>query len=271
MHGAAGVTLNQFGRTKDAQMSAFVAAWNGSETVPEVADKLKLSAAVVKSRADHHRARGVQLKRLLAPAVAESRRGVGRFAEAWNAAGSLAEAAAALGTTPGRASRRASVLRKGASASRCSRRARRPTSRIGLHPGVNALTVTHIDHVSVIITDTARSRAFYGGVLRLREIPKPKTFDFVALWYDLGGGHTLHLLLKPEADNLSPRHFCLRVTNARAAREHFNRLGIPIQETGPIPGADRFFVSDPDGNRVEVLQWLTPYDPSVSGAAALDP
>jgi catechol 2,3-dioxygenase-like lactoylglutathione lyase family enzyme len=132
------------------------------------------------------------------------------------------------------------------------------------------VTVTHIDHVSVIITDTARARAFYGGVLGLQEIAKPKTFDFVALWYDLGGGHTLHLLLKHEPDTLSPRHFCLRVTDARAARAHFARHGVAIRETGPIPGADRFFVSDPDGNRVEVLEWLSPYDPVVSGASELD-
>lgn len=133
------------------------------------------------------------------------------------------------------------------------------------------LTVTHIDHVSVVITDVARSRRFYNDVLGLREIPKPKTFDFVALWYDLGGGHTLHLLLKDEPDTLSPRHFCLRVTDARAARRHFADAGIPVRETTLIHGADRFFVSDPDGNRVEILQWLTPYDPAAAGAAALDP
>ena len=104
------------------------------------------------------------------------------------------------------------------------------------------LTVTHIDHVSVVITDVARSRRFYNDVLGLREIPKPKTFDFVALWYDLGGGHTLHLLLKDEPDTLSPRHFCLRVTDARAARRHFADAGIPVRETTLIHGADRFFV-----------------------------
>jgi glyoxylase I family protein len=132
------------------------------------------------------------------------------------------------------------------------------------------LAVTHIDHVSVIITDVARSRRFYNEVLGLREIPKPKTFDFVALWYDLGGEHTLHLLLKDKPDTLSPRHFCLRVTDAQAARRHFAEHGIPVQETTLIHGADRFFVADPDGNRVEVLQWLTPYDPATAGAVELD-
>lgn len=132
------------------------------------------------------------------------------------------------------------------------------------------LSVTHIDHVSVLITDPARSRRFYNDVLGLKEIPKPKTFDFVALWYDLGGGHTLHLLQKPQPDTPSPRHFCLRVTDVAAARQHFARHGVPTQETTLIPGADRFFVADPDGNRIEILQWLTPYDPATAGAAELD-
>jgi hypothetical protein len=29
-------------------------------------------------------------------------------------------------------------------------------------------------------------------------------------------------------------------------------------------------VRDPDGNRIEILQWLEPYDPARSGAAELD-
>ncbi|HEY6875109.1 MAG TPA: hypothetical protein VI384_01995, partial [Candidatus Dormibacteraeota bacterium] len=71
---------------------------------------------------------------------------------------------------------------------------------------------------SVIITNVAASRRFYGEQLGLREIPAPKTFDFVALWYDLGGTY-LHLLLKPERDTISPRHFCLQVSDIATARD----------------------------------------------------
>ncbi|MBN9524022.1 VOC family protein [bacterium] len=135
---------------------------------------------------------------------------------------------------------------------------------------MSGLQVTSIDHVSVLITDVPRSRAFYAGVLGLREIPKPRSFDFVALWFDLGGGQTLHLLRKPRPDTRSPRHFALSVPDARAAREHFARHGVPTEETTVIQGCDRFFVYDPDGNRVEIIHWLTPYDSATGGAAALD-
>ncbi len=135
---------------------------------------------------------------------------------------------------------------------------------------MNALGATAIDHVSVLITDLTKARRFYRDVLGLPEIPKPKTFDFVALWFDLSGGQTLHLLQKPQADTRSPRHFALRVSDIHAAREHFRTHGIAIQETGPIPDCDRFFVGDPDGNRIEMIQWLEPYDPKRSGAKELD-
>jgi catechol 2,3-dioxygenase-like lactoylglutathione lyase family enzyme len=132
-----------------------------------------------------------------------------------------------------------------------------------------AFSVTQIDHVSVLVTDLGRSRHFYGGILGLREIAKPRTFDFKALWFDLGN-QQLHLLQKPAPDTRSPRHFALRATDVPAARGHFRSHGIDIQETTPIPKCDRFFVADPDGNRIEIIQWLEPYDPAVSGTDQLD-
>jgi glyoxylase I family protein len=133
---------------------------------------------------------------------------------------------------------------------------------------MSGLQVTQIDHASVVITDVERSRRFYRDVLGLKEIRKPRTFDFVVLWFDLGNMH-IHLLLQPKADGISPRHFALRVADVAAARTHFAERGVPIQETTPIPGADRFFIHDPDGNRIEIIQWFEPFGPAAQ-AASLD-
>ena len=73
-----------------------------------------------------------------------------------------------------------------------------------------SIEIVKLDHVSVLITNVERSRAFYRDVLGLREIHSPRTFDFVALWFDLGDQH-IHLLLKDKPDAISPRHFALRV------------------------------------------------------------
>jgi catechol 2,3-dioxygenase-like lactoylglutathione lyase family enzyme len=129
---------------------------------------------------------------------------------------------------------------------------------------MRAFRFTHIDHCSVLVTDLAKARRFYGEVLGLREIAPPAEFDFVAVWYDLGGTY-LHLLLKDRPDARSPRHFCLHVSDVAAAREYLAGQGVEIEETVKITAAERFFVYDPDGNRIELLQWLRPYRPETDG------
>jgi glyoxylase I family protein len=134
---------------------------------------------------------------------------------------------------------------------------------------MTSFDVIQIDHVSVVIADVERSRHFYRDILGLKEIAKPRTFDFVVLWFDLGSQH-LHLLLRDRPDERSPRHFALRVRDVESARNYFRERGISPDATTLIPGADRFFIHDPDGNRIEIIQWLEPYDPARSGAADLD-
>jgi glyoxylase I family protein len=128
--------------------------------------------------------------------------------------------------------------------------------------------VTGIHHVSLVVTDLELSRRFYTQVLGLREIPRPATFDFVVVWYDLGAQH-IHLVPRETADAPSPRHFALQVEDAAAAREHFAKLGVPTRETTPIPGCDRFFVGDPDGNSIEIMQWFRPYRPETDGIGSV--
>ncbi len=131
------------------------------------------------------------------------------------------------------------------------------------------IQATDLDHVSVLITDVERSRRFYRDLLGLKEIAKPRTFTFIALWFELGN-QQLHLLLKEKPDVRSPRHFALRVHDVKAARSYLRERDVKVDETTLIPGCDRFFVHDPDGNRIEIIQWLEPYDPTVSGASELD-
>jgi len=126
------------------------------------------------------------------------------------------------------------------------------------------LPVAQLDHVTVLITNVETARHFYGTQLGLREIAPPKTFDFIAIWSDLGGVY-LHLLLKDKPDTISSRHFCIRVSDIVAAREVVRAQGIGIDETVKIPSAERFFVRDPDGNRIEILQWERPYNPDTDG------
>jgi glyoxylase I family protein len=116
------------------------------------------------------------------------------------------------------------------------------------------MKLTGIHHSSIVVTDMARARRFYAEVLGLPEVERPANFVTPVIWFEVGD-EQIHLIPNDHADDESPRHFALHVEDAHAAREHLRSLGIAIEETIPIAGADRFFIQDPDGNKVELIQW----------------
>jgi catechol 2,3-dioxygenase-like lactoylglutathione lyase family enzyme len=116
------------------------------------------------------------------------------------------------------------------------------------------MKLTGIHHSSIVVTDMPRARRFYGSVLGLHEIERPANFTNPVVWFQIGDEH-IHLIPSEHPDPTSPRHFALHVDDARAAREHLRSQGIAITETEPIAGADRFFIQDPDGNSLELIQW----------------
>jgi catechol 2,3-dioxygenase-like lactoylglutathione lyase family enzyme len=118
---------------------------------------------------------------------------------------------------------------------------------------MDSLTVERLDHVSIIVTDVDRARAFYAGVLGLTELPRPESFNFPGAWFHVGP-EVIHLLGQPTPDPRGRRHFCLYVTDVHAAARHVSARGLPVlwDKKYKIPGIDRFFTEDPDGNRVEI-------------------
>jgi catechol 2,3-dioxygenase-like lactoylglutathione lyase family enzyme len=117
------------------------------------------------------------------------------------------------------------------------------------------MKLTGIHHSSLVVTDMERARRFYGETLGLRPIPRPSNFTRPVAWFEVGEEH-IHLIPSEEPDSASPRHVALHVADARAAREHLGRQGVAVEETEPIAGADRFFIRDPDGNLIELIQWF---------------
>jgi len=113
------------------------------------------------------------------------------------------------------------------------------------------IEVEALDHVTVQITDVERARKFYHEVLGLEEVPRPKSFDFPGAWFRTSNG-LIHLVGQAEPDPASRRHFCLWVKDVKAAYKILQEAGFQTQwNTKKIPGIDRFFSYDPDGNRIE--------------------
>lgn len=121
------------------------------------------------------------------------------------------------------------------------------------------MKLTGLHHVSILVTDMERSVAWYQDRLGLREVVRPSNFVTPVRWFELGE-EQVHLIPSDARDALSPRHFAMHVEDCDAAKETLAARGVEIRETVPIAGANRFFIQDPDGNNIEIIQWLRQWD-----------
>ena len=105
-----------------------------------------------------------------------------------------------------------------------------------------------IDHVQVAAPPDceAEARAFYGGVLGLREVAKPDALRARGgVWFE-----QLHVGVEDGFRPARKAHpaFAVDDLDALAAR-----IG-DVQWDDAVPGVRRFYASDPFGNRLEFVQ-----------------
>lgn len=117
--------------------------------------------------------------------------------------------------------------------------------------------VTELHHVNVTVPAELEQAAkeFYGAVLGLKQVPKPKTSRQSGAWYQIGPNQ-LHLSVENEDRGpLSSRHVCFAVADLKAAESRFREAGVEIiPDPRPIEGTSRFYVRDPAGNMLEITQ-----------------
>ena len=127
------------------------------------------------------------------------------------------------------------------------------------------LAVLH--HVAIPVSDLARAKAFYSGVLGLEEIARP-AFPFEGAWYRVGN-QEIHLIVSRDPTfrtgkgvTLEDGHFALRATTFRGALAHLKSQG--CHEGGDEPGRSmrvnpnsvtgypQIHILDPDRNVIEI-------------------
>jgi catechol 2,3-dioxygenase-like lactoylglutathione lyase family enzyme len=120
-------------------------------------------------------------------------------------------------------------------------------------------SVVRLQHTSIPMPSggQAKARDFFGNVLGMSEVPPPSTLDVANLVWFLAGdrGHEVHLFVDNElAAKSAAQHLCLQVDDLDAYRNRFTAAGVAVEETTPIVGRPRFFVHDPFGNFLEIMQ-----------------
>lgn len=100
----------------------------------------------------------------------------------------------------------------------------------------------------------AEARAFYGGLLGFREVAKPENLARRGgCWFETGNLQ-IHLGVEQHFSPATKAHVAYEVDDLDAMRARFEAAGVEIVEDDELPGFRRFYVADPFGNRVEILQ-----------------
>jgi len=115
--------------------------------------------------------------------------------------------------------------------------------------------VLHHVNVTVPLELEAETKECYGSVLGLPQVPKPAAARQSGAWYQIGAAQ-LHLSVEDEVDGSpSSRHVCFTVDDLAATEKRFREAGVEIvPDARPVPGASRFYVRDPGGNQLEIVQ-----------------
>jgi len=114
-----------------------------------------------------------------------------------------------------------------------------------------------LDHIQIGIPTGSEhiARDFYCGKLGFSEIEKYADVKHTGgVWLKLGVTQ-IHLGIEDEDHRSKSRsHLGIQVDDVSAMRALIEQLGLPIRESTPITGIERFATRDPFGNGIEFLQ-----------------
>ncbi|MFD1040417.1 VOC family protein [Virgibacillus byunsanensis] len=116
-----------------------------------------------------------------------------------------------------------------------------------------------VDHVQLAapVGSEESARNFYRDVLGFEEVEKPeKLAKNGGVWFQSGTIH-IHIGVEESFVPAQKAHPAIRVKNIEELKQYLNESSVTVKVDERLPGANRFYVSDPFGNRIEFLEWAT--------------
>ncbi len=119
-----------------------------------------------------------------------------------------------------------------------------------------AVRVVRLDHVQLAMPTgcEAEAVAFYEGILGIAQVPKP---DHLATrggcWFE-DGDLKVHLGVDPDFRPATKAHPAFVVDDVRSIASAVAAAGFAVKDDEPLEGYDRVYVTDPFGNRIELMQ-----------------
>ena len=116
--------------------------------------------------------------------------------------------------------------------------------------------ITGYHHVQLAIPPGGEEEAtsFYEGILGLTSVPKPVHLDVRGgLWFR-GAGLELHLGIEDGFRPSARSHPALRIEGLANLRAGLRDQGVGVEDDTQLEGHERFYVRDPFGNRLELIE-----------------
>ena len=119
--------------------------------------------------------------------------------------------------------------------------------------------IVAIDHVQLAMSPGGeeRARAFYCGVLGLTEVPKPPPLAARGGCWFQSDAVRVHLGVEPDFQPATKAHPAFVVAGLRELVVRCRQDGHRVIKD-PLPGYARVYVYDPFGNRLELMEPVTP-------------
>ncbi len=118
-----------------------------------------------------------------------------------------------------------------------------------------AIEVVGLDHVQLAMPkgEEALARLFYGELLGLRPVAKPRALKIRGGCWFLGPGVTIHLGVETPFRAGRRAHPALLVADLERACRAVQAAGYPVHDDESGLAIRRCYVDDPFGNRIELV------------------
>lgn len=116
--------------------------------------------------------------------------------------------------------------------------------------------ILELHHIQLAMPEDREeeARAFYGGVLGLREVDKPEELRArCGVWFE-SGSVKVHLGVETPFSPARKAHPAFRVENLEQTIATLRLNGLAARPDVDLPGIRRIYVDDPFGNRIELLE-----------------
>lgn len=118
------------------------------------------------------------------------------------------------------------------------------------------MPILKIDHVQLAMPRGGEetARAFYGGLLDLAEAPKPQELARRGgVWFERGDVR-VHLGVEGDFRPALKAHPAFLVSDLAGLAARLRAAGAEVVDDGAMPGYRRVYVTDPFGNRLELME-----------------